>query len=92
MNRRADSDPDVEAFLAKLDERYSMTRRLQANEDALDAAWDDYRHVLARFDKPTMDRAWQLLVEGHDSWCIPTIRDVLEACQPGPRRRLRAGP
>lgn len=81
ISRPADADPDVEAFIARMNGRYSPTRRLQADEDALNAAVDDYRRVLARFDKPTMEAAWRLIVERHDSWCWPHVNDVLQACK-----------
>ena len=91
ISRPADADPDVEAFIARMNGRYSPTKRLQADEDALNAAVDDYRRVLGKIDKLTMEAAWRLIVERHDSWCWPHVCDVIQACEDARRAAHPAG-
>jgi predicted RNase H-like nuclease (RuvC/YqgF family) len=68
-------------ILGPLLEFYPPPHHLRDNEPACLRALAAYETALARFDRPTLEQAWEKVVAEQTYWVWPTPATIAEACR-----------
>lgn len=69
------------AVINPMRRRYRPPKNLREDEDALEDALDMIRRALLRFDKPVLEKAWQMAVERNEIECWPKLKSLVEAAE-----------
>lgn len=60
---------------------YPIPQHLRGDGAAVRLALDTYRRGLARYDRPTLQQAWQWTAERNEFWTWPKLSDFVRACE-----------
>ena len=71
---------------------YPPPMHLRQDGEAREAALESYAKVLERFDRATLERAWEKVVAENKYWVWPQPGLIVEACELFAPRRLEKSP